>query len=149
MRTCIMQRYFQSVLMSVMIIPICLAAIVTGCSDSRKTSDRDIEVIDYRKVIEFINHPDIPTALIDVRPSQQYRAGHLPRAINIPLPQITIGEQRLAEVKRIIVYANGWNDNISAAAVKKMIYMGYENVYDFRGGVEQWVNEGNPLHQLP
>ena len=132
---------YSPALLGMVSLLVCLI-ITTGCSSKRKTSDKDIQVIDYKKVIEFLNDSKSPTALVDIRPSKQFKECRIPGSVNIPLPQITIGEQRLAHAQRIIVYANGWNDNMSAAAAKKLLYLGYVNVYDFRGGLEQWVEKG-------
>ena len=80
--------------------------------------------------------------LLDPRPAAKFEKSHLPNAINIPMPEIILGHPELAKAKNIIVYAGGWQDYMSSAAAKKMLALGYKNVYDFRGGIEQWKTEG-------
>ena len=49
-------------------------------------------------------------ALVDVLPPESYAAGHLPRAINLPLARVNEDAGRLLPDKgqEIIVYCNGF-----------------------------------------
>jgi len=121
----------------------CLAlALMAGCQDQIKTSDEDLKQVTYPQAVDMLANTKKPAILLDPRPAAKFEKGHLPNAINIPMPDIILGHPDLANAKNIIVYAGGWNDYLSSAAAKKMIAMGYKNVYDFRGGIEQWRAEG-------
>ena len=86
-------------------------------------------------------------ARLDTREPADFAAGHIPGALNIPLPELDRRDPRLAEATRILVYAQGYDSPLSPAAAKKLISLGYQNVYDFRGGAELWKAEGNELVQ--
>lgn len=119
-----------------------VTAVLVGC-DATKTSDEDIDRIEYAQVRRLLdNSAKEKAVLVDVRPASQYQAEHLPGAINIPLPQIVSRDGRLAEARRIIVYGNDFRDPLSPAAAKKMIVLGYRNVHDFRGGLAAWKESG-------
>lgn len=45
--------------------------------------------------------------ILDVRPTDEYAAGHIPTAINIPVDELTANMSRLPKEKTLIVYCRG------------------------------------------
>jgi rhodanese-related sulfurtransferase len=123
-----------------LLLSLCLAA--GGCQDQIKTSDEDLKQLQYAQTVDMLQNTKKPTVLLDPRPAAKFEKAHLPGAINIPMPDLIAGHPDLAKAKNIVVYAGGWSDYLSSAAAKKMIALGYKNVFDFRGGIEQWKAEG-------
>lgn len=119
-----------------------LAATLGGC-DKAKVSDNSIQTVREPEVIEAAGQPQV--VIVDVRKPEDFASGHLPGAINIYLPQIREGDPSLSSAKRIIVYSGGWTDPLSPAAAKKLMALGYQNVYEFKGGIEVWTAAGHPL----
>lgn len=75
--------------------------------------------------------------ILDVRTIGEYESGHIPNAILIPNETIT---DKMPELlpnldDEILIYCR--SGNRSAQAVKKLIAIGYTNVYDF-GGILDW-----------
>ena len=56
--------------------------------------------------------------LIDVRPEEEYNAGHIPNAVSIPLAQLKKRLSELPKNKTIIAYCRGPLCVMSADAVK-------------------------------
>lgn len=81
-----------------------------------------------------------PVIILDVRTQDEYDAGHIAGAILVP--NETILDTTPAELPdlnaEILVYCR--SGNRSAQAAKKLIAMGYTNVYDF-GGIIDWPYE--------
>jgi rhodanese-related sulfurtransferase len=75
--------------------------------------------------------------ILDVRTEEEYIAGHIPNAVLIPNETITnIRPDLLPELDaELLVYCR--SGNRSAQAAKKLIALGYTNVYDF-GGIIDW-----------
>jgi ArsR family transcriptional regulator len=87
---------------------------------------------------------DGSVALLDVRPEDEFRAGHLPEAINIPLDQL---EAMLAELPRdreIVAYCRGPYCVLSHEAVQKLRALGYQ-VRRFNEGFPEWKAAGLPV----
>lgn len=85
---------------------------------------------------------DTDHVLIDVRTPEEFGAGHIAGAINIPVQQL---EQRLSEVpsdKEIVVYCR--SGNRSATASQILTREGYDIVYDM-GGIVAWQQAGLPI----
>ena len=116
-----------------------------GCASTNRTSDTDLTVLGVDEYLELLAQHGDRTVIIDTRPPSLYAKGHLPGAINIPLPQIKAGDPRLIEAERYVVYGKGWDDVVSPAAAKKMLVLGYSNVYDFRAGFEVWKLQGREI----
>lgn len=114
-----------------------------GC-ESTNISDSDVMAvteIGLRAALEEKN-----TVLVDVRKEDQYAAGHLPNAINIYLPKIRANNPKLQAASKIIVYGNDWTDPLPIAGAKRLLALEYKNVYQYRGGVEEWKEKGLPIH---
>ena len=83
-----------------------------------------------RGIVEYRNTTD--AVLIDVRTSPEYRQGHIPDSINIPLPTI----ERVTKVidkeeTPIFVYCqSGARSKQAAGALRRL---GYKNVTDIGG----------------
>ena len=111
--------------------------VLTGCGQTR-TSDADIRPVEYRQLVEMLGNPKKRTVLIDVRTARKFSDGHIPGAINIPINQLRSGDSRLARAKNIVVYAAKPEDLLSRAAYKTLLRFGYQNLYDFQGGLMVW-----------
>jgi len=116
---------------------------LTGCGGNTQTSDNDIEIMRVEQVDAALEEGE--AVLLDVRPEKAYHVGHIPGAINVPLPTIRRGDPRLANARQIIVYAGGWTDPLSTAGTKRLLALGYSNVYEFKGGTEVWRDAGGRL----
>ena len=80
--------------------------------------------------------------VIDVREQDEFRAGHLPRALGIGRG---ILEYHIADVvpdtdREIVLYCRGGNR--SALAADSLQQMGYSNVHSLVGGYRQWNAQG-------
>lgn len=82
--------------------------------------------------------------VIDVRPAEEYRAGHLPGALSIPLEGL---ESRLTELPRgreIVAYCRGPYCVLAVEAVRRLREKGFRAVrLDL--GVWDWRARGLPL----
>jgi len=88
-------------------------------------------------------HSGIATVL-DVRPEDEFQHGHLPDALNIPLPQL---ERRLAELpadREIVAYCRGPWCVLSFEAVALLRQRGYR-VRRLEDGFPEWKMAGLPI----
>lgn len=86
------------------------------------------------KVREAREDPSI--TLIDVRMPDEYRAGHIPGAINVPLP--SIGDiEKIVAGKDARIYVSCQSGKRSQRAVNALQQLGYANVENV-GGIVDW-----------
>ena len=77
--------------------------------------------------------------LVDVRTLREYKGGHIGKAINIDLFQGGSFKQAIEKLdKSKPVYLYCRSGSRSKKAAKKILDMGFEKVYDLKGGYMQW-----------
>lgn len=82
--------------------------------------------------------------VIDVRPAQEYEAGHLPGARSMPLAEL---EKRLADLpadKAIVAYCRGPFCVMSDEAVALLRARGF-SAHKITDGVTEWAASGLPI----
>lgn len=120
----------------------------------RHVTDVDRLVNDYLKVKDSLEpvpasellervRDDLVTVL-DVRPQEEYAAGHLPGAINIPLAELEQHLDELDPAHEIVAYCRGPHCVLAFDAVAKLRERGWQaNRLD--GGLPEWRLEGLPV----
>jgi rhodanese-related sulfurtransferase len=92
---------------------------------------------------QLINRED--AHVVDVREVDEFAAGHLPDAVNIPVSKLAerIGElEKFKEKPVIICCASGMRSNKACGDLKKH---GFAKLYNLSGGVDAWVGAGYPI----
>ena len=86
-----------------------------------------------------------PTLLLDVREDREYEEGHIKDARHIPLGQINdrVSEIEKYKNKHVIAYCR--TGHRSANACTRLRKLGFESVYNLRGGITAWQRENLPL----
>jgi rhodanese-related sulfurtransferase len=82
--------------------------------------------------------------VIDVRPQEEFAAGHIPGAVSVPLGEL---ERRLSELprrRRIVAYCRGPYCVLAAEAVRLLRRRGVEAVR-LRDGFPEWREAGLPV----
>jgi rhodanese-related sulfurtransferase len=82
--------------------------------------------------------------LVDVRTREEFRMGHLPGAVNIPLDQLARRVKEVpAGVAVVVVCATG---NRSVTGSRIIAGAGsYPKVYNLKGGTMAWARQGYPI----
>lgn len=90
-------------------------------------------------------HNQRDAVLLDLRETNDYAGGRLPKAVHLPLSQLTsrVGELGKFQGKPIIAYCHRGNrSRMAGRALKKA---GHAEVYSLAGGLEAWKGAGFPL----
>jgi len=90
---------------------------------------------------------DSDALLLDIRETNEYDGGHLPRAIHIPLSQLPSRGQEIARHagRPVIVYcARGNRSRMAGGALAKL---GFGDVYQLAGGYDAWRAAGLPTEK--
>jgi rhodanese-related sulfurtransferase len=91
----------------------------------------------------LINRED--AQILDVREADEFAAGHLPEARNIPLAKL--GE-RAAELERfkdkplLVCCASGMRSGKACGELRKL---GFSKLHSLAGGVDAWTGAGYPV----
>ena len=74
--------------------------------------------------------------ILDVRTNKDYERGHIPGAIHVPLSDIGDKIKKLKKDKELVVYCE--NGSRSIWAIKRLMGMGYKNLFNLKGGYRAW-----------
>lgn len=85
--------------------------------------------------------------LVDLRSKEEYEAGHIPRAHNIPLASLAAKEDDLPLKAPVVVYANSFLEAQQGYDIMKK--WGVKTGSIWPGGVTSWTNKGNKLATGP
>ncbi|OGG94686.1 MAG: ArsR family transcriptional regulator [Candidatus Lambdaproteobacteria bacterium RIFOXYD2_FULL_50_16] len=108
------------------------------------TAKDSLEAISSEDLIERLKEDSV--TLIDVRPADEFQAGHIAGAINVTLSEL---EDFIAEYqahKEVIAYCRGPYCILSYEAVKRMRAKGIET-YRLAEGYPEWHLAGHPVDQ--
>ena len=112
--------------------------LLTGCAVS---TDKDVT---YKQITmseaKEMMASESDYIILDVRRPDEFAAGHIPNAINIP--NESIGTDEISELpdkdQLILVYCR--SGNRSKQASQNLVKLGYSNVVEF-GGINDWKGE--------
>lgn len=80
---------------------------------------------------------------VDPRMPKQFEEGHIPDAINLPLPEMEESAATvLAGYDIIIVYDADYSDLMARAGSKRLLALGFTDVFTLEGGLKAWKKEG-------
>jgi rhodanese-related sulfurtransferase len=98
-----------------------------------------LEAVNREELVERVRRMSV--TVIDVRPIEEFEAGHIPGAISVPLKEL---ELRLAEFpkdKEIVAYCRGPYCVLAIQAVEALHAKGYRAVR-LEDGVQDWRARG-------
>ena len=114
--------------------------VFSGCENK----DTDMKNNTYEKISmsEGIERmaADEDFILLDVRRADEFAAGHIPGAVNLPNEKIDTEEIASLPDKNQTIYIYCRSGNRSKQAAEKLAAQGYTNIVEF-GGINDWTVE--------
>ena len=108
-----------------------LTVLLAGCGSSPAGAGVDVSVDEALRLWQ-----NKEAVIIDVRTPGEFKDGHIPGVVNIPLDEL---EKRLAEIpktgKVVLICRTG---NRSAQGTKLLRSKGFDNVFNSTGGMSTW-----------
>lgn len=84
--------------------------------------------------------------VLDVRPAEEFRAGHLPRALSVPLEDLEARMKDLPKGREIVAYCRGPYCVMAIEAVARLRKRGFR-AFRLEMGVVDWRAQGLPVEQ--
>jgi len=110
--------------------------------DTFLTVKDDLEPIPAKELLERARQGLV--TVLDVRPVEEFNAGHLPQAINIPLKNLENIYHSLSKDKEIIAYCRGPYCILAYQAVAQLRDQGF-SAYRLENGFPEWKQAGLPI----
>ena len=90
---------------------------------------------------ELINNNGIQ--LIDLRGEAEYNTGHIVKAENVFVGTLPQNLDKISKEKKVVIHCQ--SGDRAAIAYSILAKNGYTNVVNFSGGINEWVNKGEPV----
>ena len=112
----------------------------------RKVAENDpyLEEVDRSLLMQRAREGSI--TVLDVRPAQEYAAGHIPGAVSVPLNELEERIQEISPENKIVAYCRGPYCLLASRAVELLRSKGFEAVR-IRDGVHEWKMHGLQLER--
>jgi rhodanese-related sulfurtransferase/DNA-binding MarR family transcriptional regulator len=105
--------------------------------------DRDaLEAVDSSDLLERLR--DGSVVVLDVRPEEEYRAGHIPGALSVPVDALEAALKTLPRDREVVAYCRGPYCVFSDEAVAFLRARGYQ-ARRLRQGLPDWRAAGMPV----
>ena len=127
--------------MKLKVVPLLLVILLlAGCAETTGgENDATYRQITMSEAVEMMES-ESDYIILDVRRPDEFAAGHIPNAVNIP--NESIGADEIDELpdkdRLILVYCR--SGNRSKQASEKLVRLGYTNIVEF-GGILDWKGE--------
>jgi rhodanese-related sulfurtransferase len=107
-----------------------------------RTRSESLISVSSQEVIRLMNQGAL---LLDLRPPEQYQAGHLAGARQMRSDEILKAGDTLRKhrEKTVVVYDD--SGSLGAAAVRQLAAQGFTRVFALRGGLAAWRADNLPL----
>jgi rhodanese-related sulfurtransferase len=110
------------------------------------TARDDLEPVPAAELLERIRQGLV--TVLDVRPPEEYAAGHVPGAINITSDVLSSHLKKLPKGREVIAYCRGPYCLLSVDAVAMLREKGYR-ARRMEDGFPEWKASGLPVESLP
>lgn len=105
--------------------------------------DRDtLEAVEATELMERLG--DGSVVVLDVRPEEEYRAGHIPGALSVPVDALEAALQTLPRDKKVVAYCRGPYCVFSDEVVRALSARGYQ-ASRLADGFPEWRAAGYPV----
>ncbi|MEY8021071.1 rhodanese-like domain-containing protein [Muriicola sp. SD30] len=112
-------------------------SVLSKILNSKNEFSSKVEVLEVDAYKKAVNNNDVQ--LVDVRTPREFKGGHIARALNIDYFNswaFKEGFEKLDKSKPVYLYCRSGNRSLKAA--NKLVKMGFEKVYDLKGGILKW-----------
>ena len=122
-----------------------ILGVVIGLSllNCKQSTAQQSTLLEPQEFKEFVSANEV--LLVDIRTPREFNSGHIEKAININFLSSEFDEQiqKLDTTKTLVIYCR--SGNRSSKSTSKFVKVGFDNLYDLKGGVLNWQKSGLKL----
>jgi rhodanese-related sulfurtransferase/DNA-binding transcriptional ArsR family regulator len=101
-----------------------------------------LEPVTFKELRQLMRDGDV--TILDVRPTDEYEAGHIPGALSVPVPELKRRLQEIPKNREVIAYCRGRYCVYSLEAITLLRKHGY-NARRAHEGLADWRAAGLPV----
>lgn len=97
--------------------------------------------ISLEETKELINNNGVQ--VVDLRGASEYKTAHIAKAENVFVGTLPDNLDKVSKDKKVIIHCQGGDR--SSIAYSLLAKNGFTNIVNFSGGMNEWVNQGEPV----
>jgi rhodanese-related sulfurtransferase len=104
-----------------------------------------VKALSSQQTVNLMNREN--AKVIDIRPVNEFKKGHIIDAINVPFSSFDEGKSKLEKFKDkpiVLACVAGLHSGQAGMTLKKS---GFSQIYRLNGGMNAWINDKLPLHK--
>ena len=113
--------------------------------ENLKNPHDSIKADDLNQLLQATAKP----LLVDVRPPDMFAKSHIDGSVNIPQEELSKRSDELPGERDAAIVMLCGIGKVSKSTVLYLKSMGYRNVRNMKGGVNEWVRKGHPTSSGP
>ncbi len=98
----------------------------------------EVSLDEFREIVQS-NH----TQILDLRGASEYKAGHIKGTENIFVGTLEANLDKIKKDQQVVIHCQ--SGDRSAIGYSLLARLGYKNIKNYSGGIQEWVNMGNPV----
>lgn len=106
--------------------------------------DDGLEAVTKEELKKRLRNKDV--LVLDVRPAEEFEAGHIPGALSIPVGELKRRLRELPKSKNIVAYCRGQYCSFAPEAVRYLTGKGYKAKL-LQEGMPDWASAGLPIER--
>lgn len=104
--------------------------------------DSEVGTLSREELVELMRNEQV--TLLDVRPCEEYRAGHIPGAVSVPLSALPDDAKLLRKAQQVVTYCRGSFCVMAHDAVRLLAASGVA-ARRLEDGMLEWRTHGHPV----
>jgi hydroxyacylglutathione hydrolase len=97
-----------------------------------------VSMVEFKNILKT-NH----TQIVDLRGATEYKTGHIQGSENIFVGTLPNNLDKIKKDQPVIIHCQ--SGDRSAIGYSLLAKNGFKNIKNYSGGVNEWVNSGNPV----
>ena len=123
-------------------LPMLLAAVTASAADAIEVAQ-----VTPAQLTELRARPDAPVLVLDVRTPEEFAAGHVPGAVNIPYDQVDTRLSEIPKTDEVVLYCR--SGRRAGLAAETLSAAGYTKLAHLTGDMQGWMAAGLPVDVPP
>lgn len=99
-----------------------------------------VNVINFEEAKELIKED---VQIVDLRGLTEYNSGHIANADHVFVGTLPQNLDKISKTKKVLIHCQGGDR--ASIAYSILIKNGFNNIYNYSGGINDWVNQSGPL----
>jgi rhodanese-related sulfurtransferase len=110
------------------------------------SENAQLDAVDVEELRRKVRSGNV--TVLDVRPEEEYEAGHIPGALSVPLPALARRLSDLPKTREVVAYCRGPYCVLAVEAVKLLRARGFKAIR-LEDGVLDWASHGLKIASSP